>query len=116
MIDDELTTIIKTGDDTRASMQQKINKLEHQIHALRLDLHKYDKDAEKPKDKKDCGTQLNLVELGIEKMPDLISQVHECPNMFLSGGRVHSVEWTFILISDILSSKMKADFIDSKNL
>ena len=56
MIDEELTTIIKTGDDTKTSLQQKVHKLEHQIHALRLDLKKFDKDAEKPKDKKDFGT------------------------------------------------------------
>lgn len=73
------------------------------------------KKVEKPNSSEDKGTQLCLVDLGISKVSDDLTSLMTTPAMFVAGGSLVDRAWVELMITDILSSKLRADYLNSRD-
>ena len=75
----------------------------------------FEKEKEDPKVYKDVGVQQELESLmGFTKGDD-ITNFYENLNMFIAEGKSQPLEWVNVVITDICSSKLIADYRDFKS-
>lgn len=102
-------------ENEKAGLVDMINDLRGQNRDYKKENLRLGKLEKNTIETKDIGIQLKLEDLSDFSENDDIRNYHENLNAFIIEGKKQDSEWATLIITDILSSKLIADYKDYKN-
>lgn len=114
-IEKELATLEGNALEEKTNLEEQLSEMRAQSKVQQLQIMEFEREKEDPREYADKGVQLQIENLMEFKEADDLANFHSNLNMFIADGKAQSVDWVEVLITDICSSKLIADYRDYKS-
>lgn len=106
--------MLKEFENEKSGLLDMINDLRAQNKDYRKEIKKYSRLEKEEVTRCDVGVQLRLEDLSNFAEFDDITNYFTNLNSFIIEGKKQNTEWAMVIITDILNSKLIADYHDFK--